>query len=93
MIAAERAFAVLLQDVGAIELFGGELDHLRVLRRRAVVDHEDHGLGGGAAQRGDRLEERFDVLRALGAHGDHDQGGDGFHVSYIGCPLRRLEMP
>ena len=58
------AFAVLLEDVGAIELVGRDLDHLRVRRRGAVVDHEDHGLGCGAAEGGERLEERFDLLGA-----------------------------
>jgi hypothetical protein len=87
------ALTVLLQDIATVELLGSELDHLRHRRRRAVVDHEDHGLGCGSADGGDRLEERFKVLRALGAHGDHDEGGDGFHVSYIGCPRARLEKP
>ena len=87
----DAALTVLLEDVGAIELAGGELEHLRLRLGRAVVDHEDHGLGGGGAKGDERLEDRLDVLGALCAHGDGDEGGDGFHVSYIGCPLRGLE--
>ena len=84
------ALAVLLEDVGAVELVGRGLDHLRLRRRRAVVDDEDHRARGRWREGDERLEERLDVLGALGAHGDDDEGGDGFHVSYIGCPRRDL---
>ena len=85
-------FAVLLEDVGAVELVGRELDHPRVRRGRAVVDHEDHGLGRGGSHRDERLEDRFELVLALGANGNDDEGRDGFHGhASIGRPQRELE--
>ena len=83
--------AVLLDDVGTVELGGRDLDQPGVRRGGSVVHHEDHRLGRGGSQRDERLEDRFDLLRGLRASGNGDEGGDGFHVPTIGRISVELE--
>ena len=62
------AFAVLLEDVGAVELGGGGLDHLRVRAQASGRRRRAPWCRARCARDGDeRLEERLDLLGALGA--------------------------